>query len=93
MTDHTQFLSHVREYVTKNPDVAAFISDHVAFGINESRKQTLERAADMEVALSVAIAARYKGRDNLILSKLEKWNGRSALRWDDTIEMLKGSTK
>jgi hypothetical protein len=90
MKDHSAFLSYVQGYVKEHPDVSAYVSDHVAQGVNASRLDVMERAADMEVALTVAIANRYKGRDELILSKLKKWKDRSAIRWDDTISMLEG---
>ena len=89
MNSHYNFLAHVEQYVKDNPEVAAYIGEYVANGIRKSRAEALERAADMEVALSVAIAKRYNGRDTLILNKLEKWKDRSALKWDETIEMLK----
>lgn len=83
-----QFLAMVESYIKSDPEAAAYISDHVAQGLNASRKEALERAADMETALAVMIAQRYKGREALVLDKLRKWNGRSALRWDDTINDL-----
>lgn len=86
---HTNFLNQVANYVKENPDVAAYVSDAVAQGLQEKLKESNERAADMEVALSVMVAKRYKDRESLVLNKLEKWNGRSALRWDSVIEMLK----
>lgn len=86
--EHESFLRNIESYVTKNPEVGAYVSDFVARGIEASRKEALERACDMEVALSVAIAKRWKGREELILSKLKKWNGASSLRWDDVISTM-----
>lgn len=83
-----QFLTMVEGYIKSDPEAAAYVSDYVARGLNASRKEAMERAADMEVALSVMIAQRYKGRETLVLDKLRKWNGRSALRWDDVINDL-----
>lgn len=83
-----QFLELVENYIKRDPEAAAYVSDYVAKGLNASRKEVLERAADMEVALSVMIAQRYKGRETLVLGKLRKWNGKSALRWDDAINDL-----
>ena len=83
-----QFLAMMESYIKSDPEAAAYVSGYVARGLNESRKEALERAADMEVALSVMIAHRYKGRETLVLEKLRKWNGKSALRWDDTINDL-----
>ena len=86
---HTNFLNLVANYAKENPDVAAYVSDAVAYGLQAKLQESCERAADMEVALAVMVAKRYKGRESLVLNKLEKWNGKSSLNWDDTIEMLK----
>ena len=91
MIQHAQFLAGVEDYIAKHPKVGAYVSDAVARGIEASRKQALERAADMEVALAVMIAKRYNGREQFVLDKLKKWNSKSALRWDDTIAMLEAS--
>lgn len=88
MLKHASFLQQVQNYVKDNPEVAAHIATFVQAGIEASRRETLERAADMEVALAIAITKRYNMRDELILSKLTKWQGRSAINWDSTIEML-----
>ena len=87
------FLYSVKQYVKDNPHVAAYVSDFVAKGLEETLNENRERASDMEVALAVAIEKRYKGREDLILSKLYKWKDRAALRWDRTIEMLEGVKK
>ena len=89
MNEHYAFLEHVALYVKKNPEAAAYISDYVARGLTASRQEAMERAADMEVALVAAISKRLKNSDQLILSKLEKWNGKSAINWSSTIEQLK----
>ena len=83
-----QFLVMVESYIKSDPEAAAYVSDYVARGLNASRKEALERAADMECALAVMIAQRYKGREALVLEKLRKWNGNSSIRWDDTINEL-----
>ncbi len=92
MTNHSAFLSYVQNYVKDNPDVSPYVSDHVARGLNSYLLDVMERATDMEVALSACIAQRFKGRNDFILSKLKKWNGRSALQWDGTIEMMEKLT-
>ena len=91
--EHQEFLRYVQKYVTDNPEVAAYISNFVAEGINESRKEVLKRAADMETALAVAIANRYKDRDSLIVSILNRWRDKTALCWDSTIQMIEGKAK
>jgi hypothetical protein len=88
-----QFLELVKAYVEENPEVGAYVSDYVARGIETSRKEVLARAADMEVALAVAIATRYNNRDAIILDKLKTWKDRSSLQWDSTIELLESKLK
>ena len=91
--EHYSFLNSVKQYVSDNPDVAAYVSDFVADGINESRKEAMKRAADMETALAIAIANRYKDRDSLIVSILNRWRNKSALCWDSTIKLIEGKVK
>ena len=89
MNEHYEFYLYIQSYIEKNPECGAYVSDFVAKGIEKAREQANERAADMEVALSVALAKKFKKGNEVILSKLEKWNSRSSLRWDDTIDLLK----
>lgn len=93
MNKHYAFLNGVNAYIKEHPEAAAYVSDAVSAGIREALEETRHRAADMEVALSVAIAARWKGRAELVLSKLRRWNGKSAIPWDDAIKMLEGEKK
>lgn len=88
MTRHDQFLHSVELYVQENPEVAAHVSDYVSRGLNAALSQTRERAADMEVALCVAIAKRWPKRESMILSKLKKWKDKASLNWEGTIESL-----
>jgi hypothetical protein len=91
MIDHSAFLAGIESYIRKHPEAAAYVQDSVAKGITASLQRTLERAADMEVALAIALARRYKNSDDIILSKLEKWHDRSAVNWTSTIEKLKNA--
>jgi hypothetical protein len=93
MKEHYQFYLYVQSYIEKNPECGAYVSDFVAKGIEKARKQANERAADMEVALSIALARRFKNGNEVILSKLEKWNSRSSLKWNSTIEILKKASE
>lgn len=76
------FLEGVRRYIEEDPEAAAYVADFVQAGLRAKLNEAYERAADMEVALSVLATKRYKGADALVRSKLEKWEGRTALRWD-----------
>ena len=89
MNEHYEFYLYIQSYIEKNPECGAYVSDFVAKGIEKARKQANERAADMEAALSVALAKRFKNGNEVILSKLEKWNTKASLRWDSTIELLR----
>jgi len=93
MNEHHEFYLYVQSYIEKNPECGAYVSDFVAKGIEKARKQANERAADMEVALAVALAKRLKNGDDVILSKLEKWNSKASLRWDGTIELLRKASE
>lgn len=86
--DHSRFLIGVQAYIEENPEAAGQISEYVTMGLQEAIKRDRERAADMEIALSVAIAQRWKNREDLIVSKLKKWVGKSSVPWESTIELL-----
>lgn len=89
MNEHYEFYLYIQSYIEKNPECGAYVSDFVAKGIEKARKQANERAADMEVALSVALAKKFKNGNDVILDKLQKWNSKCSLRWDDTIDLLR----
>jgi hypothetical protein len=77
-----EFLAFVRSYVAANPDVAAHVANHAQTGLNAALSKAYERAADMELALVAATSKKFKGADQVILDKLEKWKGQTSCRWD-----------
>ena len=83
------FLAFLKQHIEQNPEHAAYVSDAVSHGLNRALQKANERASDMEVALADSLAKRWPKRVELILAKLMQWNGKSALRWDDTIKQLK----
>lgn len=87
-----QFLDYVRLYIEQDPEAAAYVADHAQAGLRAALSKAYERAADMEVALSVLATKRYKGADALVRQKLEKWEGKTALRWDWLTNNLKEQT-
>lgn len=93
MNEHAEFYYYVQSYIEKHPECGAYVNDFVAKGIEKSRVEAMQRAADMEVALTVALAKKFRKPNELILSKIEKWQGKSALNWTSTIEQLKAQTK
>jgi hypothetical protein len=88
----SQFLDYVRNYVATDPEAAAYVSDFVAAGLQESRKKALERASDMEAALAVAVTRRHSGSDQFVLDILKKWNGAASLEWGRVIALLEGKS-
>ena len=82
------FLSTVKLYVRKDPEVAAFISDFVQQGLKDRLDEMRQHAADMEIALAILAEKRYKQSDNIVLEKLKKWNGKTFIKWDWLIERL-----
>lgn len=80
--ERADFLEGVRRYIEKDPEAAAHIADYTQAGLRAALDQVNERAADMEVALSVLATKRYKGADALVKQKLEKWEGKTSLAWD-----------
>ncbi len=82
MIEHAAFLASVRAYVEAHPDVAPHVTEFVADGLRARLAQAVDRAADMEVALAMAVQRRTKNSDAVIRQKVEKWKGRTSLNWD-----------
>lgn len=79
--ERATFLNSVRQYVERDPEAAAYLSDYAQAGIRDALAKSNERAADMEVAVSVLAAKRYKNADAVLMDKLNKWEGKTALNW------------
>jgi len=77
-----QFLSFVRDYVERHPECGARVAAYAQAGVDAALAKAYERAADMEVALVVAVSKKWKGGDKVILDKLKKWEGKTSCRWD-----------
>ena len=90
---HDNFLEYVRNYVSNHPDVAPFVTNYVADGLNSALNQTMERAADMEAALCISLAQKHDSKEEIIISKIEKWKDKSSLNWDSLLTKLRGKTK
>lgn len=83
-----QFLQHVKLYIESDPEAAAHVADFVQAGLTAALRKTNERAADMEIVMSVLAARRFKDGDALVLAKLQKWEGQTSLNWGWLIEKL-----
>lgn len=80
-SERDRFLQFVADYVAADPEAAPLVVQAASRGLHEALYETSRRAADMETALAVALAKRYKGADALIHDKLKKWEGKTALNW------------
>lgn len=97
MDKHLSFLLAVEEYITNNPECGAYVSQFVANGIEKARVEIAQRCTDFESAL-LMVMTRGQGRhaltkDEYILEKLKKWQGKSSLVWDVAISELEERTK
>ena len=93
MKMHIEFYSYVQSYIEKYPECGAYVSNYVAKGIELARQSDMQRACDMETALSIALAKRFKQTDAIILDKLQKWEGKTAINFTSTIEKLKKASE
>lgn len=85
-------LEFLREVASRSQDPVMMrsIINSALGGCESNSRQAQERAADMEVVAAMSLNARvFKGNENFLAQKLEKWRGRTALRWDDQINKLK----
>jgi hypothetical protein len=90
MTDRDTFLRLVKSYVEQDPESAAYIAEWVAAGLNASRVSALKRAADMEAALATMLHKPSKkfDRTSFVLGIINKWKGKSSLKWEWAVELL-----
>ncbi len=85
-----EFLSEVASR-SQDPTMMRSIINSALGGLEHNARKANERAADMEVVASMSINGRvFKNNKNFLLQKLEKWQGKTSLRWDDHIKELKG---
>lgn len=96
MLKHAAFLGHVRKYISDNPEVAPYVTEYIAHGIQDALKHSQEMAADMESALVGVLAMKGKPGKMLTLEKLQKWSGKSHMDgkiWEKPIQQLQNATK
>ena len=75
---------------SQNPEMMRRIIDVAINGLQDNSRQSNQRAADMEVVASMAMNTRlFKGNEKFLVEKLEHWQGKTSLRWDDQIAKLK----
>ncbi len=84
------FLHLVSSYIKQDPEAAAHVADYVQAGLREALQESRERAADMEVIVATLVERKYKGADELVLSKLKKWQGKTSCEWGWLVDRLEG---
>jgi hypothetical protein len=91
MTDiQYRFLENIKLYVQSDPEIAPYISDFVAKGLKEALDEANQRAADMEIVASVMMyKKKWKGQDELVMSKINKWKNKASLNWDGLLKEVK----
>lgn len=88
--ERDRMIAMVFEYTKADPEAVPFIVDACSQGIGAALRKSSEKCADLECAL-VALATDRKNEwsRNVLLQKLEKWNGQLSLRWDWFIDKVK----
>jgi len=81
------FYNHIKNFVKEDPGAAAFINKYVEEGILSALHSETRRANDMETVLAIVIE-RMKGKNDLVLSLLEKHKDKSSVKWDSVIHEL-----
>ena len=76
-----QFLTLVRTYIESDPEAAPHVANHVQAGLSAVLAETRQRAADMESALALTLARRGPVGPST-RQYLERWKGKTTLRWD-----------
>lgn len=83
---HSEFLWRVQEYVKANPEIAARVTEATNHGLSSALSELQEKACDMETLALICIERKFKGRDELVKSKLMKWKDRLCFVWPQLSE-------
>ena len=92
------FLVGIETYLTERPHLTPYVVSACSKGVQAAFERSAERAADLEVALSYALSGHKSGHKYLaafrhVLRILDKWQGRTVLRWDHTVEQVTARMK
>ncbi len=77
-----EFLQFIQNYITSDPEAAAYVAEYVQIGLRTALEQSNQRAADMETVIVALAAKRFEGADALVRERLVRWKGKTALDWD-----------
>ena len=91
--DDLKFLSEVTRRSKDRAMMQSIILSAIG-GLENSAREAHIRAADMEVVASMALNTRlFKGNELFLAQKLERWDGKTSLKWDEQINKLRSKTK
>lgn len=93
IAEHSKFLGYVRDYIKNNPEVSPYVTEFISQGISAALRESQERAGDMECALLGMVDMPKRTGMRLALDKIKKWNGKSSLKWDSSIQRLEFKLK
>ena len=90
---HHQLLEQIRTELHSTPELAAYITEAMVRGLQESATLQRHRAADMETVAMMALNTRlFKGNESHIAKLLRKWQSQASIRLDDVISKLEAKT-
>lgn len=88
--EQERFLAQVVAFVKADPEMGPHITEACSMGINLRLREEQEKASDLECALVALVVDRQNDWARAtLLQKIEKWNGKLSLRWDDFIATIK----
>jgi len=91
---HIEFLEHVKNYIKKNPDCAAYVSAYVEEGLNHHIDDLNTQIIDTETALLYAIETKLlKDDPDFLIEKLNSIKDKSKLNWETKINKLEKKIK
>ncbi|MGV0982607.1 MAG: hypothetical protein ACOYB0_09620 [Polynucleobacter sp.] len=86
--EREQFLAFIASYIESDPEAAAHVANYVQAGLRKALDEANQRAADMEIVASIMMyKKRWKGQDELVMDKINKWKGKANLNWDGLLKV------
>ena len=82
MIKREMFLQNAREFAKDDPEGIPLLIQAITSGLQIAIQEEREKSSDMEIIASVLLERKFKNRDELIKSKLKKWEHKCSLRWD-----------
>jgi hypothetical protein len=85
-----EMLLAIFNFVRDDPSRLQGVLEAATKAVGERQKQYREHAVDMEIVASMSLNHRlFKGNENFIADKLERWKDLNSVKWDAQIEELR----